>query len=295
MWWRDYDLIVHGEIVDPVLNNFFGIGNETKLMPEVPMSFYYVRYRYFAGDVLIRKKFFDKLGLYFGPTYFRYWNHYEDNANKILGFLTDAGVLDSTAVFSSKRYLGGKVILDLNNLNSELIPTRGIHWTNELSFQGGLSENTKSITKLTSEMSVYASMSSPARTVAVLRLGGGHIFNHDFEYFQALNLGANNFLRGFRKNRFSGRSLAYGSLEIRQKLFQSKWYVIPGDFGLVLFNDIGRVWYPSDAPNNVWHYAYGGGFYYVPYNMVIVSATFGYSKEEQLFNFSLGTKFNLTF
>src|SRR5207342_3069480 len=124
----------------------------------------------------------------------------------------------------------------------------------------------KTITKLSSDMAVYASLSLPARTIAVLRLGGGHIFNRDFEYFQALTLGANNFLRGFRKNRFSGRSLAYGSMEIRQKLFTSKWYVIPGDFGLVGFGDLGRVWYPSDAANNVWHAAYGGGFYYVPYN-----------------------------
>jgi outer membrane translocation and assembly module TamA len=162
-------------------------------------------------------------------------------------------------------------------------------------YQAGISENSHSITRLNSDMTVYASMSMPAKTVAVLRLGGGHIFNRDFEFFQAEDLGANNVLRGFRKNRFSGRSLAYGSLEVRQKLFQSKWYVIPGDFGLVLFNDLGRVWQPTDEPNNVWHYAYGGGIYYVPYNMVIVSATIGFSKEEQLFNFSVGTKFNLTF
>ncbi len=292
---RDYDLVVRSEIVDPVLNNFFGIGNETKLLPDVPTSFYYVRYRYLAADVLMRKTYFGKVGLYFGPTFFQYWNEYADNSDKVLGYLTQNNILDSTATFSKKLYLGGKVILDLNNLNSELFPTRGVRWVNELSFQGGMTGQSKTITKLSSDMAVYASLSLPARTIAVLRLGGGHIFNRDFEYFQALTLGANNFLRGFRKNRFSGRSLAYGSMEIRQKLFTSKWYVIPGDFGLVGFGDLGRVWYPSDAANNVWHAAYGGGFYYVPYNMVIVSATFGYSKEEQLFNFSLGTKFNLTF
>jgi len=293
--FREYDLIVKAEIVDPVLNNFFGIGNETKLLPDVPISFYYVRYRYTATDLLIRKKYFSNLGIYFGPTFYHYWNKFEDNSDKVLGYLAQNNILDSTTTFSNKFYMGGKIILDLNNLNSELFPTRGVHWFNELTYQAGLTGNSKSITRFNSDMSVYASLSSPAKTVAVIRLGGGHIFNRDFEFFQALNLGANNFLRGFRKNRFTGRSLAYGSLEIRQKLFQSKWYVIPGDFGLVLFNDLGRVWYPTDAPNNAWHNAYGGGIYYVPYNMVIVSATFGYSKEESLFNFSLGTKFNITF
>jgi hypothetical protein len=293
--FREYDLIVKAEIVDPVLNNFFGIGNETKLLPDVPISFYYVRYRYTATDLLIRKKYFSNLGIYFGPTFYHYWNKFEDNSDKVLGYLAQNNILDSTTTFSNKFYMGGKIIVDLNNLNSELFPTRGVHWFNELTYQAGLTGNSKSITRFNSDMSVYASLSSPAKTVAVIRLGGGHIFNRDFEFFQALNLGANNFLRGFRKNRFTGRSLAYGSLEIRQKLFQSKWYVIPGDFGLVLFNDLGRVWYPTDAPNNAWHYAYGGGIYYVPYNMVIVSATVGYSKEESLFSFSLGTKFNITF
>jgi hypothetical protein len=293
--YREYDLAIRSEFVDPVLNNFFGIGNETKLLPNVPISFYYVRYRYLSTDVLVRKTLFNKLNIYLGPSFFHYWNNYEDNAGKVLGFLTQSHTLDSASVFSNKYYMGGKLIVDINNLNSELFPTRGIRWTNELMYQAGISENSHSITRLNSDMTVYASMSMPAKTVAVLRLGGGHIFNRDFEFFQAEDLGANNVLRGFRKNRFSGRSLAYGSLEVRQKLFQSKWYVIPGDFGLVLFNDLGRVWQPTDEPNNVWHYAYGGGIYYVPYNMVIVSATIGFSKEEQLFNFSVGTKFNLTF
>ena len=119
-------------------------------------------------------------------------------------------------------------------------------------------------------------------------------FNKNFEYFQALNLGANNFLRGFRKNRFSGSSLAYGSLELRLRLFRSKWYVLPGDFGIVGFNDVGRVWLNGDESKR-WHYTYGGGIYYVPFNMVIVSGTMGFSKEENLFNFSIGTKINLTF
>ncbi len=143
-------------------------------------------------------------------------------------------------------------------------------------------------------MAVYASLNSPARVVAVLRLGGGHIFSKNFEYFQALNLGANNFLRGFRKNRFSGSSLAYGSLELRVKLLTSKWYILPGDFGVIAFNDIGRVWMTNEMSRR-WHNAYGGGVYYVPFNMVIVSATMGFSKEETLFNFSIGTKLNITF
>jgi outer membrane protein assembly factor BamA len=233
------------------------------------------------------------VSIYAGPLFYYYSYNPEDNHGKILTRPSLIG-LDSMSVISKKNYLGGKIGIDINNLNSELFPTRGIHWNTELSGLTGVSRNGESLTKLTSDMAVYASLSSPTWLVAVLRLGGGHIFNKDFEYFQALNLGANNFLRGFRKNRFSGSSLAYGSIELRAKLFTSKWYILPGDFGLVGFNDIGRVWI-RDELSKRWHNTYGGGIYYVPFNMVLVSATIGFSKEENLFNFSIGTKLNITF
>jgi outer membrane protein assembly factor BamA len=141
---------------------------------------------------------------------------------------------------------------------------------------------------------VYASISQAANFIALARLGGGHIFSKNFEYFQALNLGQNNFLRGFRKTRFSGSSLAYNSLEARIKLVNVKSYLFPGTLGLVLFNDVGRVWLKNES-SHTWHDAFGGGFYFIPFKMVIISATIAFSKEETLFNFSAGTKLNLTF
>jgi hypothetical protein len=287
------DLVLNAELVNPTLNNFFGLGNNTIVDKTKPIEYYRTRFNHFAFQAFYRKRYFDKVSVYAGPMYYHYSYNPEDNEGKIL---TDAALigLDPESVTSDKSYLGGKIGIDINNLNSELFPTRGIHWTNEFSSISSVSEYGGSVTKFTSDMVVYASLSSPDWLVAVLRLGGGHIFNENYEYFQALNLGANNFLRGFRKNRFSGSSLAYGSIELRAKLFTSKWYILPGDFGLVGFNDIGRVWLKNELSRR-WHNAYGGGLYYVPFNMVLVSATMGYSKEENLFNFSIGTKLNITF
>ncbi|HKP31105.1 MAG TPA: BamA/TamA family outer membrane protein, partial [Chitinophagaceae bacterium] len=290
---RDYDLVLFGQVVDPVLNNFFGLGNNTEKKDEVPIDFYRVRFRFAEGQILVRRKLFSVLSVSAGPTFYHYWNHPENNAGKILEKPSLIG-LDSMSVYKSKMYVGGKAAMLINNLNSELFPTRGIYWNTELNFLAGVTDGSGALTKINSDMIVYASMAQPAKTVAVLKVGAGHIFNKKFEYFQALTLGANNFLRGFRKDRFSGNSIFYASLELRQKLFTSKWYVIPGDVGLVLYNDLGRVWYFAERSRR-WHNAYGGGLYYVPFNMVIVSATMTWSKEERLFNFSVGTKINLTF
>lgn len=288
------DLFLRGEVVNPTLNNFFGLGNNTEIDESKGIQFYRARYKYFEGDALLRLRVSEALKFAIGPTIYRYWYEPEDNRNKILEKPSLVEGLDSLGVYASKTYLGAKASIDINNLNSELFPTRGISWITELSSMAGMTSHSRNITRFTSDMAVYASLSYPAKLVAVMRLGGGHIFSKEFEYFQAMNLGANNFLRGFRKNRFSGRSLAYGSMELRARLFRSRSYIFPGDVGLVGFTDVGRVWMKDD-PSKRWHNAYGGGFYYVPFNMVIVSATIAFSREEQLFNFSAGTKINITF
>ena len=158
----------------------------------------------------------------------------------------------------------------------------------------GLNKKSKNLTKITTDMTVYASLSQERKLVGIIRAGAGHIFSKNFEYFQALNIGANNFVRGLRKNRFSGSSMVYTSAEARVKLFKSESYILPGDIGIIGFYDVGRVWIKNDDSKK-WHNSYGGGFYYSPFNIVIVSATVGVSNEDKLLNFSLGTKFRLTF
>jgi hypothetical protein len=287
------DVLVNGALVNPALNNFFGFGNNTLIDKSKDITYYRVRYSFTSADVLLRKRLANVLSIFAGGTAMHYWNKEKNNDGYVLAKPSVIG-LDSLRVYSNKSYAGFKLGVLVNNLNNELFPTRGINWYTEFTNLQPLSDNAHSLTKWQSDMVVYSSLNDPAKLVSVLRLGGGHIWNRKFEYFQAMNLGANNFLRGFRKNRFSGNSLAYGSLELRYKLLESRSYVLPGAIGLVAFNDLGRVWLRGEKSNR-WHYAYGGGFYYVPYNMLLVSATIAFSKEEQVFNFTLGTKLNLTF
>jgi outer membrane protein assembly factor BamA len=287
------DLLINASVIDPVLNNFYGFGNRTVIDKSKESEFYRVRYREAELDLLLRRYPFRIFSFSFGPSIYRYWNKYKNNVNYILGKPSEVG-LDSARVYTAKTYAGVKIAAVLDNLNSELFPTRGIRWSNRFSMMRPLNKNSNSVTKLESDMVVYASLKIPARVVGVIKLGGGHIFNDSIEYFQALSLGQNNVLRGFRKNRFSGHSVAYGSLELRIRLFESRSYILPGQVGLIVFNDIGRVWYKGEHSRK-WHNVTGGGVYYNPFNIVIISATVGVSTETTVFNFSLGAKFNLTF
>ncbi len=285
------DLILDGQIVEPALNNFFGLGNETQFVE--PRDYYRVRFKHASAEVLFRRRLNNVLHFSVGPSLFNYWNRNENNKGRILERPSLIG-LDSSNVYSRKTYLGGKATMLIDFIDNAFLPTRGIYWNTELVSYRGLNGGAKPITRIMTDMTVYGSMSIPAKVVAVFKAGGGHIFQKDFEYFQALNLGQNNFLRGFRKNRFSGRSLAYGSLEMRVKLFGSTSYLFPGDIGIIGFGDVGRVWMPNED-SKTWHASYGTGLYYTPFNLVIVSATVALSKEEKLVNFSIGTRINLTF
>ena len=285
--------MANGELFNSVLNNFFGLGNESKKEDSRTNNFYRVRYNYLSGDLMLRKRFHNLAELSIGGSYYHYWNYYNDNKGKILAQPLLVG-LDSTNIYSDKSYAGAKIAIVIHNVNSDLLPTRGVFWNTEFTSLFGINKNSRQITKITSDMAVYSSLSDPTRLVSVLRLGYGHIFSENYEYFQALNLGANNYLRGFRKNRFSGKSLFYLSTELRFKLFESKSYIVPGAVGLLAFNDLGKVWV-KNVTSRKWHDSFGGGLYYSPYNFAIVSATIAFSNEGNLFNFSIGTKFNITF
>jgi DNA repair exonuclease SbcCD nuclease subunit len=287
------DIVINAELMNPALNNFFGFGNNTTINNDSAIKYYRARFKNVAADFLFRKKIANVFSVFVGPSFYHYWNKPTNNKDYILGKPSLIG-LDSSKIYSVKSYAGFKLGTIVNNLNNELFPTRGINWVTTFTQMQPLTKTSSPLTKLESDMAVYASMSFPAKWVTVLRVGGGHIYSDSLEYFQALTLGANNYLRGFRKNRFSGTGLAYASLEFRIKMFDSKSYVFPGQVGLVAFNDVGRVWLKGENSRK-WHYAYGGGFYYVPYNMVLVSATVALSNEERLVNFTLGTKLNLTF
>ena len=287
------DLLLNADFVNPTLNNFFGIGNETTFNKDLKIPYYRVRYKYVEADLLVRKRYNDILSLSVGPTFYHYWDNFEDNKFRILGNPASQG-LDSASIYSPKSYLGLKAKLDIVYIDNEVFPSRGITWFTEYKTIRGLNENSSKLSRIQSDMTIYAKVSDMSRVSTVLRFGGGYVFNDKVEYFQALNLGANNYLRGYFKNRFSGSSMLYSSAEMRYKLFKSKSAILPGDVGLLGFFDIGRVWAPYQQSQK-WHNSYGGGLYFVPFNLIMISATVAVSEESRLFNFTLGTKFNLTF
>jgi hypothetical protein len=287
---HNIDLVLKTDIGYPRMMNFFGLGNNTEI-DKNNYGFYKTRFRSIELQTLLRQRVFDKMQLLFGPYFFYYENKYSDNIGRILG---QPHSPDSTHIYTKKTYLGAKLAMKYDNRNNEVFPTRGIIWNNEFLIAGGMSGDSKMFSKIGSDMTIYASLSDPARLIGVVSFGGEKILSKSFEFFQAVNIGGYN-THGFRANRYLGQSSLYASTELRYKLFDNaKSYLFPGPIGVTGFYDIGRVWLDEEHSKR-WHTAYGGGFYFIPYNRFMVAATVGYSAGEKLFSFTLGTKINLSY
>jgi len=180
-----------------------------------------------------------------------------------------------------------------------LLTTRGINVNILGRGMAGLDQRASSFGALEGSFTFYQSFRLPARVVFAWRVGGGHNFG-SYEFYQAQILSGKTELRGFRKTRFYGDSKAFSNLEMRIKLADIRSYLFPASLGILAFNDVGRVWYKDDAgvdptapggKSSAWHSGFGGGIWFTPFNMAVLSVEAGHSREGTLAYVRLGFLF----
>jgi outer membrane protein assembly factor BamA len=153
----------------------------------------------------------------------------------------------------------------------------------------GLNKFSNDVTQVRTDLAFYTSFSPKANFVFTVRFGGGYNFGK-FEFFQAQYLGGTENLRGYRKNRFAGKSMAFNNVEMRLKLANFRTYLFPGSIGLLVFNDVGRVWADNDNTGK-WHTGYGAGLWFSPLSRFVITASYTVSKEDKLPLITFGWQF----
>jgi outer membrane protein assembly factor BamA len=86
---------------------------------------------------------------------------------------------------------------------------------------------------------------------------GGRKAWGDFPWHEASFIGGSASNRGFVQQRFAGEEAAYGSAELRLRLFDSG-ILFPSRTWIFGLADVGRVWADGDDSDE-WHPSYGGG------------------------------------
>jgi hypothetical protein len=56
-----------------------------------------------------------------------------------------------------------------------------------------------------------------------------------------------------------------------------------GEMGLLAFNDFGRVWVDGEDSDK-WHHGFGGGFWLSPFKLMVITANFSHSTEDDIFS-----------
>ncbi len=283
--YHNWDVVVIGYLARPDhFTNFYGLGNETVKDDSLLAKDFY-KTRYDANQVTA------------GVTH-DFWK--KSNFDVMLRYAHNESQIDpSSTIFAGENFFGTDQIslvearfrLDLDFRNNTGLPTRGMRLL--LSHNNGIiiNNDNSNYGQTLGILEAFSSKHILLPWTLGLRAGGGDSYG-DIPFYNQFSLGQNNYLRGFRSNRYTGRALLFLSSELRLQLFDSQTQVIPIRLGLKGFYDIGRV-YVNGENSDKWHSGYGFGFYLVPLREnFTMDFSFGFSEEESLlFRFGIGRAF----
>jgi outer membrane protein assembly factor BamA len=282
----DFDLSLPAYV-----RNFFGLGNETDNENESQEELYhFVNYRRVRLETALK---FD-LGNYsrfrLAPV-FQYQRVVESrNEDRFIAdtALNTLGPAGNANLYDNFYFLGGAASFLYDDRNDATYPTRGLFFEARAEHYFGMRDYAQDYSRISGNLAIYFTFNPLATTVAS-RVGGAHNFG-EFVFFNANYLDLIQNLRGYRRNRFAGRSSAYWNTELRTRLFHFKNYVAPMDVGLLLVNDYGRVWQDGET-SDLWHHGYGAGLWIKPYDALVLSLANVWSDEGSTVAFNMGFMF----
>ncbi|MCY7420911.1 MAG: hypothetical protein LH478_04115, partial [Chitinophagaceae bacterium] len=270
------------------VDNFYGTGNESILKDrkEETRKFFQNHYDLVRAEVRLQRELSPVVKFSVGPAVEFYTSASSDNAGKFL--TTYNASYPAERVFSDQFFTGAVAGIDINTKERSLMPYRGIQWKTDLRSMQQLNGFKNWYMNIFSSFDFYIPIKNSDIVIAN-RVAGGTTFGYP-AFYQQHRLGGPLNLRGYTVNRFTGKSVFYNNVELRIKLFDFTSYISPGSFGLIGFNDVGRVWIPKEK-SSTWHSGTGGGIYIIPADLVVIQGLVGFSKEGTYPYFSIGFRF----
>lgn len=273
--------------------NYFGMGNHSDYDKNYNREYYRLRINQLIGQYSIGKRWgktaihpsengFVREGELQAGVFVKR-SHIEEQDDHFISDLHDNGLTSDD--LAPHVYTGFRLGFNLKNLNQRSNPERGYQLSLEARFFNQLKNESEHFTKLSGDWRSYISFSQTPRTVLVFRLGGEKILG-DHYFIESARLGGKTNLRGYLADRFYGDASIYQNTELRYKLRHFNSYILNGEVGLLGFFDSGRVWLKNEEAAK-WHNGYGVGFWLSPFGMTIVTASYNWSNEDNMLQFSL--------
>ena len=195
--------------------------------------------------------------------------------------------VDSTRVLATvdlpERDLAAQTLLGLaTGLRVDAVdapdrPTRGARMAVWGRARQGLLRDGHRYARLGSALTLYLTPPRAGWLTLALRGGGEHIVG-TFPFYDAATVGGARSLRGYRQDRFAGRTAAWATAEPRVVLSQFRFPIVQyAEAGVLGFADVGRVWADEQATD--WHLGAGGGVWLSLPGVTALTLTYDASPE----------------
>ena len=191
----------------------------------------------------------------------------------------------------SNTFLGAKIEYGYENRDNKAFPTLGMESNFQLGYTTNV-DNSKGFGYFIPSLEVDYKVIPSGQLVLATKLKG-HINigdDDDIEFYQGANIGANNGLRGYRNERFTGMSSFVQSTDLRLNLRKMKTGLLPLNIGIYGGVDYGRVWHENDN-SDVWNNSFGGGVFANAADILTLNVSAFNSDDGLRFAFKLGFGF----
>lgn len=264
-------------------SNYFGLGNETswtfeedESLTEEPIDYYRIR----VMQLRLEGGLSRALGQYGNFKLSGIFRQLEVDPQQNRFYASPESDLNLGKVVRPHRYGGLRMQLEWDTRQDPHVPKRGVHFNLQTEQLFGLNRRSENLSRIRSSLSLFFSARLPARLVIATRIGTEHLLDRDFEFFNASTLGGRTSLRGFRRTRFYGQSSLFHNLDLRLKLFSFQSYLFPGTFGVLAFQDMGRVWLHGENSDR-WHFGRGFGVWIAPANKAVLTFNLAFTQREE--------------
>jgi len=265
----------------PYVANYFGTGNETMMSEDVNRKFYRYRATAFTAGFNLNR-LVDSTHYFSMTTSFKTMD-IKDDADRFIN--KDFSGIPASSL-ERKYFAVAEAAYRFKKSDHPVVPTRGFAFDISAVYTQNLKVGNTSIVSYASSASVYL----PFLDVFSLAIrAGGSTVTGKPEFFQLATLSGKDNLRGYRRQRFYGKTSFYNNNELRV-MFNTRNKLFNGKTGLLVFVDQGRVWQPGEI-SDTWHIGYGAGVFVAPFNRIVLNASYGLSEEDRVIHLRIGFLF----
>jgi len=199
-------------------------------------------------------------------------------------------------LFDQQAFFGAQAKYSYDVKDDKTFPTLGMMFSVEAGYRNN-TNTTKGFGYVIPELAFDYKLVPEGQVVLATKLRSHINLGDDFEFYQAAVLGDQTGLRGYRKERFSGKSAFVQSTDLRFNLRRKSSNFLPFNVGFFGGFDFGRVWIDDSRVadpsfnEDQWNTSIGGGIFVTAYSLINANLSAFNSDDGLRIAFKLGFGF----